>query len=113
MTRWQFFLAQLKETALWGDQGGNVLAGWVSFIWSLLTLGAPPQVHSADETVSAHLYRRSKQGKLWGKVFMPVVDVVFALWQRDDKGNVVWDHCHQAYLKEKSRVYLPPEYHKD
>lgn len=108
--RWQHFLAQTREIALGLDGTINACAGMASFLWSLLLNRPLPNLHYAEETVSAHLYRRHRDGSLWGLALMPVVDVVFALWQRDEQGRVVWDHCHQAYLKEMARVYLPPEY---
>lgn len=113
MTRWQFFLAQLKESALWFDQGCNVLAGWGSFVWSILAGREPPEVHSADETVSAHLWRSKSSGKLWGRFLVPPVDYVFSLWQRDAAGARIHDHCHQAFLKESAKFYLPAAYHAD
>lgn len=108
--RWQHFLAQTREIALGFDGLANAFFGLLSFFWSLLLNRPLPQLHYAEETVSAHLYRRHRDGSLWGRALMPVVDAVFALWQRDEQGRVVWDHSQQAYLKELSRVYLPPEY---
>jgi hypothetical protein len=110
MTRWRFFLAQITETALWVDQGCNVLAGWVSFLYSIVLRRSPPHAHSADETVSAHLYRSAKAGKLWGRVLMPPVDKLFSLWQRNPDGSVVLAHCKRAFEKERDRFYLPADY---
>lgn len=110
MTRWQFFLAQLTQTALLWDQAGNVFAGWASFVHSILARRGPPQVHSSDETISAHLWRSHQKGRLWGRVLMPIVDLVFSWWQRDEQGQRVFDHCRQAFEKEKRLAYLPAEY---
>jgi hypothetical protein len=41
---------------------------------------------------------------------MHPIDAVFALWQRDERGQVIWNHCERAYLKEADRRNLPPEY---
>jgi hypothetical protein len=82
----------------------NVLVG-------ILTL----QQAYSDETLSAHCWRSFRDGKIWGRMFMPPIDLMFS-WQHpnpevtDDKGNPAVGHCHRAYLKEKQRDYLPPEY---
>jgi hypothetical protein len=110
MTRWQHFLAQLQEIALGLDGTLNACAGLVSFAWSCITRQPLPKVHRAEETISAHLYRRREEGTHWGRIFAPLVDWVFSIWQRDAAGQVVRDHCHQAYRKEMARVYLPDEY---
>jgi len=64
----------------------------------------------ADETLSARTYRATKRGKLVGRLAMPVIDAVFRLWQRDEQGQRVTNHCERAYLKEIERRNLPPEY---
>jgi hypothetical protein len=56
-----------------------------------------------DETVSSYLYRLHRQGKIAGRLLMPVVDWVWYLVFRQAK------HCYQAYLAERSRYHLPPE----
>lgn len=56
----------------------------------------------ADETLSARTYRAAKRGKLVGRLAMPVIDLLF-FWQ--GKG-----HCMNAYIKERERANLPPEY---
>ena len=60
----------------------------------------------ADETLSSRAYRAWADGKVFGKVFMPVIDVLFS-WQTIRPGAI--GHCHQAYLKERERLGLPPE----
>lgn len=59
----------------------------------------------SDETLSARCYRANRDGRMWGRVMMPVIDVLF-LWQTDS-------HCYMAYLKEIERRGLPPEYRND
>ncbi|MGX5662246.1 hypothetical protein [Diaphorobacter nitroreducens] len=56
----------------------------------------------ADETLSARAYRAHRDGKILGKLLMPVIDLLF-FWQ--GKG-----HCYNAYLKEHRRANLPSEY---
>lgn len=58
----------------------------------------------ADETLSARSYRAHRDGKLLGKITMPVINLLF-FWQ----GLV---HCFHAYLKEHERQSLPAEYRK-
>lgn len=58
----------------------------------------------ADETLSARSYRAYRDGKLWGKLTMPPIDLLF-WWQGPD-------HCKNAWRKEHDRRGLPPEYRK-
>ena len=60
-------------------------------------------VSYADETLSARCYRAHRDGKLFGKLFMPPIDFVFGLWQGPD-------HCKNAYIKEFARKNYPDEY---
>ena len=60
-------------------------------------------VSYADETLSARCYRARRDGKLFGKLFMPPIDFVFGLWQGPD-------HCKNAYIKEFARKNYPDEY---
>lgn len=67
----------------------------------------------ATETLSAHAWR-AKDRPL-GRACRPLIDWMFS-WQkadpnyRDDAGNVITSHCWRAFLKERDRAYLPPEY---
>jgi hypothetical protein len=102
--KFQITLANLREVLIAIDQLGNVL---------LCTIGF--QQSWSDETLSAHTWRLYRDGKPWGRILMPVIDWMFS-WQKsdpaftDEAGNVITGHCHRAYLKEKQRDYLPPEY---
>lgn len=60
----------------------------------------------ADETLSARSYRAWRDDKIFGRISMPVIDILF-FWQKqpNDRG-----HCYNAYLKEKEKRGLPPEY---
>ena len=57
----------------------------------------------ADETLSARSYRAHRDGKLFGKITMPVIDLLF-FWQGPG-------HCKNAYINEFSRKNYPSEYH--
>lgn len=56
----------------------------------------------ADETLSARSYRAHRDGKLFGKITMPVIDALF--WWQGPR------HCFHAYRKEHERQNLPSEY---
>lgn len=56
----------------------------------------------ADETLSARSYRAHRDGRLLGKISMPIIDLLF-FWQGPG-------HCKNAWLKEIERRNLPPEY---
>ena len=73
---------KLLQAAIWIDQGINVLLGGM-----------------ADETLSARAHR---DGKIMGKVFMPLIDLLF-FWQGPG-------HCKNAYIKEFERKNYPEEY---
>lgn len=59
-------------------------------------------VSYADETLSARAYRAHRDGKILGRVFMPVIDLLF-FWQGPN-------HCRNAYIKEFARANHPSEY---
>ncbi len=110
MTRWRHFLAQTQEIALGIDGTLNAVAGMLSFFWSLAMRRDLPKLHYAEETISAHLHRRQQEGTVWGRLLAPTVNLLFALFQRDERGRVIRDHCRRAYEREMNRYYLPPEY---
>lgn len=56
----------------------------------------------ADETLSARTYRAARDGRIMGRLFLPIIDALFR-WQTKE-------HCKHAYLKERDRQNLPPEY---
>ena len=60
----------------------------------------------ADETLSCRAYRAWKDGRRWGRFWMPVIDFLFA-WQTLPAGAI--GHCHAAYLHERERYNVPPE----
>lgn len=57
----------------------------------------------ADETLSARSYRAWRDGKILGRISMPVINLLF-YWQGPD-------HCKKAYVKEFERKNYPSEYH--
>lgn len=60
-------------------------------------------VSYADETLSARCYRAHRDGKVFGRLFMRPIDLLF-FWQGRD-------HCRNAYVKEFERKNYPSEYH--
>ncbi len=58
---------------------------------NVLLLGSP------DETLSSRSYRADRDGKVFGRTFRPLIDLLF-FW--DDQ------HCHAAYLAEVQRRQL-------
>lgn len=56
-----------------------------------LLLGSP------DETLSSRAYRADRDGKVFGRIFRPVIDTLF-FWQQR--------HCYDAYLAEVQRRQL-------
>lgn len=56
----------------------------------------------ADETLSARSYRAHRDGKLFGKLTMAPIDLLF-WWQGPG-------HCKNAWRKEHQRRSLPKEY---
>lgn len=108
---WQAFLAQLTQFGIAFDQMVSTVLGFGSLLLAGITMRAPPAPHMADETISAMLHRKYTERKPWGYL-APFVDVLFALWQRDERGDIVWNHCERAYEKERQRKNLPGEYAK-
>lgn len=61
-----------------------------------LLAGAP------DETLSARAWRTEVQGRVLGRVFRPLIDLIFWPVQRQ--------HCRAAYMAELSKKQLPRGY---
>jgi hypothetical protein len=53
----------------------------------------------ADETLSSRAYRAHDALKPWGRVLMPIIDIIF-FWQHR--------HCEKAYIAERERLQAPP-----
>ena len=67
-------------------------------MYVLLTLGAG----SPDETLSAAAWRTEQSGKLGGRIFRPVIDLLFLPVERQ--------HCRKAFEAERQKAHLPAEY---
>ena len=67
-------------------------------LYVLLTLGAG----SPDETLSAAAWRTERDGKWLGRVFRPLIDLLFLPFERD--------HCLNSFESEVNRLHLPKEY---
>lgn len=66
----------------------------------LLTLGAG----HPDETLSAAAWRTEQSGKLGGRIFRSLIDLIFLPLERE--------HCRKAYEAERLGRQLPPEYRR-
>ena len=66
----------------------------------LLTLGSG----HPDETLSAAAWRTEQSGKLGGRIFRPLIDLLFLPVERE--------HCRKAYESERLGRQLPPEYRR-
>jgi hypothetical protein len=53
---------------------------------------------SADETLSSRAHRAWRDGRWFGVVFRPLINLIF-FWQKD--------HCLDAYLSEVHRQQYP------
>lgn len=60
----------------------------------------------ADETLSARAWRTDQDGKLFGKISRPAIDILALLL------TLGWDknHCRTAYESELRRKQLHPHY---
>lgn len=92
----------------------SYLKSWIEYpqqvfiaVDQLVNALIPPLTGSlsyADETLSARSYRAYRYGKLFGKLTMKPINLLF-FWQGSD-------HCKKAWDKEMQRRSLPPEYRK-
>ena len=76
----------------------NILIALDQLAYVLLTLGAG----HPDETLSAAAWRTEQTGKLGGRIFRPLIDLLFRPFERD--------HCRKAYESERQGHQLPKEY---
>jgi hypothetical protein len=98
------------QTWLAIDQLANAfILGLLAIVMALAT-AAKQEVAYCDETLSAHCWRAYERGRPWGRLFMPMLDGAFSLWQRDEQGNRVRNHCERAFQSEKARRHLPRAY---
>ncbi len=78
----------------------NILIALDQLAYVLLTLGAG----HPDETLSAAAWRTEQAGKLGGRIFRPLIDLLFRPFERE--------HCRNAYEAERRGRQLPPEYRR-
>ena len=76
----------------------NLLIALDQLAWVIITLGKG----YPDETISAAAWRMEQHGKLAGRVFRPLVDLLFLPIEKD--------HCYKAWLSEVQRSQLPSAY---
>ena len=79
----------------------NILIAIDQLLWVIFTLGKG----HPDETISAALWRMEQEGKIAGRIFRPLVDLLFRPIEKD--------HCHLAWLSEVQRSQLPSAYRDD
>lgn len=75
----------------------NIAIALDQLVWTLITLGKG----SPDETMSAAAWRLEQEGELGGKIFRPLIDLIF-----------FWDpkHCESAHRAEMRRSQLHHSY---
>ena len=59
---------------------------------------------SPDETLSAAAWRTEQKGRWLGRIFRPLIDMIFWPIERD--------HCRTAFESERNGRHLPKEYQK-
>lgn len=59
---------------------------------------------SPDETLSAAAWRTEQEGRILGRIFRPLIDLLARPWERD--------HCRTAFESERDGSHLPKEYQK-
>ena len=76
----------------------NIAIALDQLAYVLLTLGAG----HPDETLSAAAWRTEQAGKLGGRIFRPLIDIIFLPIERD--------HCKGSYDSERLMRHLPEKY---
>lgn len=56
-----------------------------------------------DETLSARAWRTEQDGKIFGKIFRPVIDTIALLF-------LDFNHCYKSYQSEVKRKQLHTHY---
>lgn len=114
MDRKALTIALFEENFKAIDQLANtLLIGLVMWCWHMIVGTGKPSF--ADETVSARTGRAHRNGKILGRVFRPLIDLLF-FWQSneykmpDGSIKIIESHCERAYLKELHKRGLPDEY---
>ena len=68
----------------------------LAYILVTLCAGSP------DETLSAAAWRTEQEGRILGRIFRPLIDLLARPWERD--------HCRTAFESERLQRHLPKEY---
>ncbi len=68
------------------------------YVWGTLGAGYP------DETLSSAAWRVECEGRIFGRIFRPVIDALFLILTLGHERA----HCHSAYMSEVKRLQLPP-----
>ena len=54
----------------------------------------------AEESMSSRAWRAEGNGKPWGRITRPLIDLIFARFGRPN-------HCRMAYLSDRNKSALP------
>ena len=76
----------------------NLLIALDQLVYVLVTLGRG----SPDETLSAAAWRTEQEGRILGRIFRPLIDLLARPWERD--------HCRKSFESERNGRHLPEEY---
>lgn len=94
-----------RIAALWLLMSSSMQQVFIGFDQFVNTLIPPLDgtIGYADETLSARCYRAHRDGKIFGRLFMRPINLLF-FWHGPD-------HCKHAHTKEFERKNYPSEYH--
>lgn len=93
-----------KEFAL--GLWGKTLLVWDYFLENLIAvdqLANTILLGKADETLSSRAYRTERKGRIFGRIFRPIIDCLL-FFQKD--------HCYWAYMAEVEKRQLPDDFSK-
>lgn len=76
----------------------NILIALDQLVYVLITMG----YGSPDETMSSAAYRMELKGKIAGRLFRPMIDLLFFRIEKD--------HCRKSFIAEKNRAQLPKDF---
>jgi hypothetical protein len=94
----KLLLHAVTQLVLAANQGFHMIASFL-LPWSWRTMWA-------DETMSSRAWRSAQAGKGMGKLMRPIIDLLF-FWQTI--APEYSGHCHQAWARERSQAFRPPE----
>lgn len=75
----------------------NILTAIDQLVYVVITLG----YGFPDETLSSAAWRAEQKGRIFGRLFRPVIDALLRPIERE--------HCYVAYLAERRRIQFPKE----